>query len=155
MGIHDGEFDNEVPNYPPAKDGGNYDDVPDGTYQVWVERAEIKTSQAGNEYLSLMLRILAGTCKGRCIFKMGFFTSEDSRRYLYYDIQKMGVNFERWSQLRAYLEDMIGVKLEVTQKTKDEFTNVYINKRLDDIGTPAGADTGTKLPPIEDEDILF
>lgn len=48
--------------------GGNYEEVPYGTYEVKVEKMELKESSNGNPMLSVWFKVLTGEQKGRFIF---------------------------------------------------------------------------------------
>ena len=48
--------------------GNNNAPVPAGDYHVWLERADMKVSAAGNQYLAVTYRICDGPYAKRCLF---------------------------------------------------------------------------------------
>lgn len=50
------------------ENGGNFKDVPVGTYEVAIEKMELKTSKNGDPMFSCWMKILAGEYKGSIIF---------------------------------------------------------------------------------------
>lgn len=51
-----------------ANGGGNFKEVADGTYEVAIDKMELKASSKGSPMLSIWFKILAGECKGSLIF---------------------------------------------------------------------------------------
>jgi hypothetical protein len=47
------------------------------------------------------------------------------------DLKTLGVVLQRFSELPNHLDEVVGRALDVTKRTKDEYTNVYFNKRID------------------------
>ena len=50
------------------KGGGDFPEVPKGTYEVVIEKAEIKLSSNGNPMVSIWFKIDAGQYKGSFLF---------------------------------------------------------------------------------------
>lgn len=48
--------------------GGNFDDIPTGTYEVKIDKMELKESSKGDPMVSIWFRILAGKFKNSIIF---------------------------------------------------------------------------------------
>ena len=46
----------------------NYREVPDGNYEVKIEKCRLKMSKAGNPMVSIQFRILSGEYQRQCIF---------------------------------------------------------------------------------------
>jgi hypothetical protein len=42
--------------------------VPDGTYSVMVDKAEVSPTKTGGEMIKVQLKVLDGACRGRVIF---------------------------------------------------------------------------------------
>lgn len=63
-----------------AKGGGNYKEVPFGTYEVKVGKMEAKVSKQNNPMLSIWFRILKGEYKDSIIFYNGVY-HEDWMRH--------------------------------------------------------------------------
>jgi len=53
--------------------------IPAGTYSARVARAEIKTSRAGNQYLSCDIQIIQGASQGKLIDANFHIYSQDSK----------------------------------------------------------------------------
>ncbi|MBX3387188.1 MAG: DUF669 domain-containing protein [Phycisphaeraceae bacterium] len=109
--------------------------VPDGKYQVRVQRVELGRSQAGDPMLKWDLLVLSGTHAGRHIFKNSVITHR-SLPFVKGDLQTLGVELPKFSDLPHHLDALLDQTLEVTQRTKGDYTNVYFNRR---ITVPAGA----------------
>jgi len=56
--------------------GGNYEEVPVGSYEVKVEKLEGKLSSKGNPMVSIWFRILKGKYENSMIFYNGVFTED-------------------------------------------------------------------------------
>ncbi len=120
----------------PAED----EEVPDGRYEVNVEKVELTKSQtSGNPMLKWTLRVISGDHEGRLLWKNNVLASVDNVKWLKADLKKAGLEIEKASDLPANLDRLLDVRLLVTKKSKDEFTNIYFNKRLagpESAGTP-------------------
>lgn len=51
-----------------AKNGGGYNEIPDGTYTVKLEKMEIAETKDGRPMFKAMFRIIEGEYKKSCIF---------------------------------------------------------------------------------------
>jgi hypothetical protein len=105
--------------------------VPDGKYQVNVERVELTRSRtAGNPMLKWTLRILNGPHEGRCLWRHNMIVSPDNLKWLKTDLDRCGVAIEKLSSLGENLHRLLDIKLEVTKRTREENENVYLNRRI-------------------------
>ena len=109
---------------------GNFDEVPDGKYQVRVEKVEPAISQSGNRMLKWQLRVISGAQTNRMVFRQNILETAENMKYLKGDLSVCGVELEQVSDLPAHLGELLDVTLEVTKKTAGEFSNVYLNKRI-------------------------
>ena len=125
-------FDDDYEEAEPPSVG----DVPDGKYQVRVLRVELARSQAGDPMLKWDLLVLSGPHADRHIFKNSVITHR-SLPFVKGDLLTLGVELPRFSDLPDHLDALLDKTLEVTQKTKGEYTNVYFNRPLE---LAAGAD---------------
>ena len=107
-----------------------FDEVPDGKYQVKVEKVELARSQNDNEMLKWQLRVLGPNHAGRMIFRNNMITSSENIKYLKNDLHTCGLVLAKLSELKNKLNDLLDVKIEVTKKTRGEFSNVYFNSRI-------------------------
>jgi len=104
--------------------------IPDGRYQVLVERAEIATAQSsGNPMLKWTLRILGPAFRDRLLWKNSVLLS-GLLQYVKKDLQTCGVHIQGISELPNQLEKLLDLKLEITKKTKGENENIYFNKLI-------------------------
>ena len=104
--------------------------IPDGKYQVLVERAEISTAQSsGNPMLKWTLRILGPAFRDRLLWKNSVLLS-GLLQYVKKDLQTCGVHIQKISDLPDQLEKLLDLKLEITKKTKGENENIYFNKLI-------------------------
>lgn len=104
--------------------------VPDGTYQVNIEKAELALSQSKNPMLKWQLRIIAPEFIGRIIYKHNMLSTSDNLKWLKTDLLTCGLELQKLSDLQQNLGSLLNCKLEITKKTKGEFENVYFNRLL-------------------------
>lgn len=121
----------------PAQD----EEIPDGKYDVNVEKVELTRAQtSGNPMLKWTLRVLDPDYDGRLLWRNNVLQSAENAAWLKKDLSKCGLAIEKLSELPGRLAELLDVKLVVTKKTKEEYTNIYINRRLrEDELTPAAA----------------
>lgn len=108
----------------------SYEEVPDGKYQARVDRVELGQSQNGDPMLKWNLLVLSGQHAGRRIFKNSVITHK-SLPFVKGDLQTLGLRLSRFSELPDHLGALLDRALEVSKRTKGEYTNVYFNRRLE------------------------
>jgi len=119
----------------------SHDDVPDGKYQVRVHRVELGQSQAGDPMLKWDLVVISGSHAGRHVFKNSVITQK-SLPFVKGDLETLGVRLAKFSDLPRHLDALLDQTIEITQRTKGEYRNVYLNRR---IAVPSGArDVGAR-----------
>ena len=107
-----------------------YDDIPDGKYQVNVEKVELTRSQtSGNPMLKWTLKILAPKFAGRLLWRNNVITN-DNMKWLKTDLHTCGLKLEKLSDLPSRINDLLDVKLEVTKRTRGESESIYLNRRI-------------------------
>jgi hypothetical protein len=107
-----------------------YDDIPDGKYQVNVEKVELTRSQtSGNPMLKWTLKILAPKFAGRLLWRNNVITN-DSMKWLKTDLHTCGLKLEKLSDLPNRISDLLDIKLEVTKRTRGESESIYLNRRI-------------------------
>lgn len=121
---------------PPA-----FDEVPDGKYQVRIETVRLTTSRNGDPMLKWDLVVMSGPHQGRHIFKNAVITTA-SLPFVKGDLKVLGLALPRFSDLPQHLDEVLDKTLQVTKRTRDDFTNVYFNKLL---VIPDGAAAGSGL----------
>ena len=113
------------------------DSVPDGKYQVVVEKVEITEAHTtGNPMLKWMLRILAPSHVNELMWRNSVFTP-NTLKFVKTDLHICGLDLEKLSDLPKSLSKLLDVKLEVTKKTKGDNTNIYFNSRIVNERTPS------------------
>lgn len=129
-----------------------FDEIPDGKYQVKVERVELTRSEtSGNPMLKWALKILGPAHKGRLLWRNNVIANAENVKWLKQDLYTCGLRIEKLSDLSGKLESLLDVGLEVTKRTKNEFENIYFNRRLvlDDAnasGSAGGQDVNDMIP---------
>ena len=108
------EFDNVVDVEGLKKDakdaaengGGNYKEVPEGTYEVEVEKLELKASKKGDPMLSCWMKITEGEYKNSIIFYnqvlttgFGLHNANEFLRSLDSGVEVEFVNFKQYHEL--------------------------------------------------------
>jgi len=110
-------------------EAADFDEVPDGKYQVRIESVRMAESQKGDPMIKWDLIVISGQFEGRHIFKNSVIT-QASLPFVKGDLKTLGLQLPKFSELPNHLEELLDKRLQVTKKTKDEFTNVYFNKLL-------------------------
>lgn len=129
------QFDDDFRSEIPAE-RSDTESVPDGKYQVAVEKVEItEAHSSGNPMLKWTLRILAPRHVNRLLWRNSVFTA-NTLKYVKTDLQICGLNLEKLSDLPRHLSKLLDVKLEITKKTKGGNENIYFNSRIASEKTP-------------------
>ena len=127
-----------------------FDTVPDGKYQVIVERVELsRAKSSGNPMLKWTLKILAPTHAGRLLWRNNVMASKENIKWLKNDLHTCGLELEKLSELPERLNDLLDLTLEVTKRTRGENENIYLNRRIEiDVndGEPARDAKGDLIP---------
>jgi hypothetical protein len=131
-----------------SADASSHDEVPDGKYQVRIHGVRLDRSQKGDPLIKWDLVVIAGSQTNRHIFKNSVITPA-ALPFVKGDLKTLGLNLAKFSELQQRLEELLDVTLEVTKRTRGEYTNVYFNKRIQ---LAAGAATP---PPRNMDDIPF
>ena len=108
----------------------DFEEVPDGKYQVRVMKAQLGKSTKGDPMLKWDMVVLSGPQAGRHVFKNSVIT-RDSIPYVKGDLKTLGLVLPRFSDLGDHLEKLLDKTAEVTKRTRGEFANVYINKLIE------------------------
>ena len=124
----------------------SYEEVPDGKYQVNIESVKLESSQKGDPMIKFDLEVISGSQAGRHIFKNSVIT-QASLPYVKGDLKTLGLELAKFSELAGRLEELLDKKLEVTKRTRGDYTNVYFNRRLNIASAPIGG--------LADEDLPF
>jgi hypothetical protein len=123
------QFDDDFAEAPVEE--REFEDIPDGKYQVNVEKVELTRAQSsGNPMLKWTLKILGPRFAGRLLWRNSVMASKENLKWLKTDLHTCGLDIEKLSDLPARLGDLLDVKLEVTKRTKGESENIYFNRRI-------------------------
>lgn len=112
--------------------------VPDGKYQARIDTVRLDRSQKGDPMIRWDLIVIAGQHTGRHIFKNSVITPS-SLPYVKGDLKTLGMELAKFSELGNRLDELLDATLEVTKRTRGEYTNVYFNKRIKIAGGAAAA----------------
>jgi len=123
-----------------------YDEVPDGKYHARIESVRLETSQKGDPMIKFDLEVLSGSHAGRHIFKNSVIT-QASLPYVKGDLRTLGLELSKFSELSGRLDELLDVTLEITKRTRGDYSNVYFNRRIRLASTSNG-----EVPP---KDIPF
>lgn len=134
------EYDDEYESAEVA----DFDEVPDGKYQVRVDAVRLDHSQNGDPMIKWDLIVVAGQHSGRHVFKNSVIT-QASLPFVKGDMKTLGVSLAKFSDLPNQLESLLDITLEITKRTRGEYTNVYFNRRIQ---IPSGSQTSTSDPDI-------
>ena len=117
----DAEFD--------SAEAPSQEEVPDGKYQVRIETVRLEHSQKGDPMIKWDLQVVSGSQAGRHIFKNSVIT-QASLPYVKGDLKTLGIELAKFSALAGRLEELLDVTLEVTKRTRGDYSNVYFNRRI-------------------------
>lgn len=114
-----------------AAPANEYESIPDGKYQVVVDKVEITTAKTtGNPLLKWTLKVIAPKCQGRLLWRNNVMLTRENIRWLKGDLHTCGLDLEKLSDLPVNLERLLDVKLEITKRTKGDNENIYFNRRI-------------------------
>ena len=106
-----------------------FDEVPDGKYQVRIDSVRLESSQKGDPMIKWDLVILSGSQAGRRMFRNSVITAA-SLPYVKGDLKTLGLALTKFSELKGRLVELLDLTVEVTKRTRGDFSNVYFNRRI-------------------------
>lgn len=127
-----------------------FESVPDGKYQVNVEKVELTEAQStGNPMIKWTLRVIAPKFVNRLMWRNSVIT-HNTLKYVKTDLHLCGLDLERISELPKHLSKLLDVKIEVTKRTKGDNENIFFNRRIDTSREPGKfrQDAGDALVPF-------
>ena len=62
------------------------------------------------------------------------------------DLKTLGLELAKFSDLASRLQDVLDATLEITKRTRGEYTNVYFNKRIQIAGDAASQPSADEVP---------
>lgn len=121
------EFDEKIDTEGLARDakkaaengGGDYKEVPLGTYEVEVNKLELKKSKKGDPMLSIWFKIIAGEYKGSLIFYnqvilqgFGIHNANEMLRSLDSGVEVKFTSFKKYHEMLLDIVEAIEGNLE-------------------------------------------
>jgi hypothetical protein len=119
------EFDDDFSSV----EAPNFDELPDGKYQVRIDAVRLDRSQKGDSMIKWDLVVIAGQHSGRHIFKNSVITHA-ALPFVKGDLKTLGLELAKFSDLSGRLQDVLDATLEISKRTRGDYTNVYFNKRI-------------------------
>lgn len=130
----------------------DFDSLPDGRYQVEVASVELTVSKAaGNPMLAWELTVLGPRHIGRKIWRNNMMISADNIKWLKQDLWRCGLKLTKLSDLKARLEELLDIRLDVSLKTKRKIQNVFFDKLIPGKGPVKQDDVEDKLKSADAE----
>ena len=123
----------------------SFDEVPDGKYQARIDSVRLDRSQKGDPMIKWDLIVIAGQHSGRHIFKNSVITPA-ALPFVKGDLKTVGLELAKFSDLAGRLDEVLDRTLEITKRTRGEYTNVYFNKRIQLAGAAASAPPAGDVP---------
>ena len=107
----------------------SFDEVPDGKYQARIDSVRLDRSQKGDPMIKYDLIVMSGPQAGRHIFKNSVITPA-ALPFVKGELTTLGLELARFSDLGSRLGELLDATLEITKRTRGEYTNVYFNRRI-------------------------
>jgi hypothetical protein len=145
------QYDEEFASADPDM-GGEAVDLPDGKYQMVVERAELQRSSKDNPMLVWRMRVTGPRYAGAKHWHRNMLMSRKNIEWLKHDLVVAGLELEKLSDLPNRTDELTDVMLEVQLKTKGDMQNSFINKRVRGAEGAQSASAGTAG---DDDDFPF
>jgi hypothetical protein len=125
--------------YDDVEEANQFEPVPDGTYQVFVDEVSIKETKKEpiRPMLTWQFKIMGGVHEGRILFKNAVIPVSDKEKieralsFIKTDLSVCGLTLKKFSDLQKKLGKLLNVQLEVGVKNKGDNQNVYIQRALD------------------------
>ena len=122
-----------------AKNGGNFKEVPHGTYEVKVDKMELKESKTNKPMLSIWFKILEGEYKNSLIFYnqvlstgFGLHNADEFLKSLDSGINVEFVNFKQYNNMILDIAEAIDGVLEYGLEYS-EGKNGFNNYKITDV----------------------
>lgn len=133
-----------------VKDGGSYERLPDGKYQVHITEVRVTTKDDGSDMVSWCLGVATGPLQGKTTWKHTHIT-EKTLGILKSDLWACDMRLEKLSDLIYRKDELLGRYIWITLKTKGEYQNTYFNGLVRGTtaptnGEPVAPEPSGKLP---------
>lgn len=116
-----------------AMEMGSFSPVPDGDYVAYLFPARLEFSKQSNRFqIAWPLKVAIGKLKGRSLVKFDGLDHETSIGWIKGVFKLLGIEIPASSKkipavLETYFESNNDVLVNITVKTKDTYTNIFIN----------------------------
>ncbi len=118
------------------------EDIPDGKYLARIENVELTTSREKQTPMLKWTLVITGPQFVGCkLWRYNLLATDENAAWLKKDLHRCDVDLEKLSDLPDHLHRLLDVVVEVTKRTRGEFTNVYINRRVS-----AGGEADAGMP---------
>lgn len=119
----------------------DFEEIPDGKYQAAIERVELtRTKEQGTPMLKWTLRVSGPAFAGRLLWRNNVLATPENVKWLKNDLHVCGLALGKLSDLPAHLDRLLDIKLEITKRTRGEFSNIYFNRLIAKADAPAVGD---------------
>lgn len=112
--------------------------VPDGLYEVTIEKTVKGETQTGNPKLAWWLQITNGPYAGQMLFKNSAFTTISSVAYFKRDLAFCGYYPSQLRETLSNPPELIDIQLVVEKVTKDGYASIYFKEYLGRVGEDDG-----------------
>ena len=133
--------------------------LPDDDYQGKITAADIGVSRSDRLQAVIEITVITGDAKGRTIRKYDGLETQDNLDYFFgfLDVCEVDIpDADEFDDDKAFVKAArkavtacIGKKVDFSVRTKDDFTNVYVNELLEVAGTD---DDDAEEPEDEDDE---
>lgn len=124
--------------------------VPDNNYTAKITGAFVEEAKSsGRLQIHWILLVADGEYEGREIHKRDGIDTAENLPYVQGSLQVLNLNIpDSIDDIGDVLENAVGLLVDITVATSDEFTNIYFNELLEDFDS----DTGKNKKPKESKD---
>jgi hypothetical protein len=107
------------------------DEIPEGRYKVEVERVTLTRSRAGTPMLMWTLRLSERVAGNRRLWRNHLLNSDqDNLHFVKRDLKLVGIHLDRLSDLAAHLDELIGIRLEISVYYRDGGQRITFKRLL-------------------------
>jgi hypothetical protein len=144
--------------------GGDFDPVPDGSYQVIIDGVQFKwlqakdSQKAASQVFEWTFKVINGPLRNRKIWKTNLIRP-DLLKWLKTDVWKCGFQVTTLTALQRGLGNLLDKMVEIKVETKvvegKHRQNVYIQRLITTEDAPASDAAKQQEPPPPEDDIPF
>lgn len=119
------KFDNAFADTPSDSVGS----LPDGKYTAKISDTSVFESKDGRAYFKIVFTVTDGEFKGTNVQKLHSLDNPERFKFLKNDLINMGLHLQKLSDLPKAHERSRGIAVSIQAKTKDGYSNIYLNGR--------------------------